>query len=462
MLIDLFMPFCAAQEATIKKLEDQLATNNSNSSLPPSKDDFKPPKKRSLRRASGKKPGGQPGHKGSGGKLKDDPDEVVKYSVDECPDCGRDLRGVAADEVVRRQVEDLPPIKTFVVEHRIERKTCPCCAVQWQSADCPVDHEFEYGPRIKAMCVYLSAYQFIPARRTKQLMSALGVELSTGSLDNFRRRAARELAPFIERLRQSIIGATAAFFDETGIKVKGLGHWVHVAATSLLSLFCLHAKRGRQAHEQMNVLPHFRGVLHRDDYHSYHGYDQATHSLCNAHFLRDLNYVIERFEQADWAEPLKELLLKIKDQVERSDGGVLCPAWQGRHRKAYGRLIQRGLAANPPAIKKDGKRRGRTAQSKTVNLLLRFQKQEDAILRFMTQPEAHFDNNQAERDLRMNKVRQKVSGGFRSERAGGQFMTIRSFIATAVKQGIDPVEQLVALFTAGNTSYMEMAGVNPE
>ena len=444
-------------EDRLKRLEDKLAVHSGNSSKPPSKDDFKSPKKRSLRQSSGKKPGGQAGHRGSGGRLKEDPDQTLTYSVNDCPACGRDLQGVVADGVIRRQIEDLPPIKTIVTEHRIELKTCPCCCVQWQAGGCPVDHEFEYGPRIKAMCVYLSAFQFIPALRTKQMMATLGVALSTGSLDNFRRRAAKELRGFVEQLRQSITRATAAFFDETGIKVKGLGHWVHVAATSLMTLFCLHAKRGRQAHETMNVLPHFTGLLHRDDYHSYHGYDQATHALCNAHLLRDLKYAIERDGQASWAGPLIDLLLKIKEQVDRSDGAKLCASWQGRHRKAYRGLIKQGLELNPPAIKQDGSRRGRTAQTKTVNLLLRFRDQEDAILRFMTHAGASFDNNQAERDLRMNKVRQKVSGGFRSKRAGEEFMIIRSLVSTAIKQGRDPIDQLVAVFTPGDTSYMHLA-----
>lgn len=444
-------------EQRVKSLEDQLAINSSNSSKPPSKDNFKSPKKRSLRKPSGKTPGGQPGHPGRGKRLTDSPDDTVKYEVTECPDCGRNLSEVPVDGIIRRQVEDLPPIQTFVIEHQLELKTCPCCAVQWQAGGCPIDNEFEYGPRIKAISVYLSAFQFIPALRTKQMLSVFGVELSTGSLDNFRRRAARELRPFVRRLAQSIRQSTAAFFDETGMKVSGLSHWVHVAATSLMTLFCLHAKRGRQAHQDMNVLPDFEGILHRDDYHSYHTYDKAKHSLCNAHLLRDLKFAIERDAQASWAEPLIELLLKIKEQVERSDGGVLCPAWQGRHRRAYQRIIAEGLRLNPPATKKDGSRRGRTAQSKTVNLLLRFQQQEEAILRFMTDAEARFDNNQAERDLRMNKVRQKISGGFRSKEAGEEFMSIRSLISTAIKQGADPIEQLVAVFTPGDKSYMALA-----
>lgn len=458
MLVDLFMPFCEAQQATIKKLEDQLAINSGNSSQAPSKDEHKPAKARSLRKKSKRPPGGQVGHPGRGGKLSDHPDEIVEYAVSICEDCGRDLRDVVADEILRKQVEDIPPLRTLITEHRVEIKTCPCCAARWQAGGCPVSHQFEYGPRIKAISVYLSTFQFIPALRTKQMLSIFGVELSTGTLDNFRKSASRELTDFTDTLRQSIVGSAAAFFDETGIKVKGVGHWVHVAATAVFSLFLLHGKRGREAHREMDVLPRYTGILHRDDYHSYHNYPGATHSLCNAHILRDLIYAIDRDEQAEWADPLIKLLLKIKEQSERAAEGVVDVRWQGRYRKRYRELLLTGLRNNPPRVKKDGSSRGRTAQSKTVNLLWRLRDKEDEVLRFMTHPNARFDNNQAERDLRMNKVRQKVSGGYRSAEAGAEFMNIRSFVSTAIKQQANPVEELVKLFTPGNTDYMRLAG----
>lgn len=466
MLVELFMPFCEALvkenaelKAKVKSLEDKLAVNSANSSKPPSKDDFKSPKNRSQRKKSGKKPGGQYGHKGRGAELRDNPDEIVPYQVAECPGCEIDLRDIAADGMIRRQVEDLPPIQTIVTEHQIELKTCPCCNTQWQASGCPeeIKYEFQYGPRIKAVSVYLSAYQFIPALRTKQMMKVFGVELSTGTLDNFRKSASRNLKSFMEELRLSIIKSAAGFFDETGIKVRGIGHWVHVAATSLFSLFALHPKRGRDAHDSMGILAFFKGILHRDDYHSYHNYPDALHSLCCAHFLRDLIYAIERNGQGYWASPLIKLLVKIKEQAERSPNGIVDLRWQGRHRKEYRRLIALGFEGNPLALKKNGSARGRTAQSKTVNLLLRLQDKEDEVLRFMTEEHACFDNNQAERDLRMNKVRQKVSGGFRSFQAGQEFMDVRSFIATAIKQGADPIEELVHLFTQGDLTHMRLA-----
>lgn len=154
---------------------------------------------------------------------------------------------------------------------------------------------------------------------------------------------------------------------------------------------------------------------------------------------------------------LIELLLQIKRQVEKSTQGTVDRRWQGRHRKRYRELLRIGLDKNPPAVKANGNQHGRTAQTKTVNLLLRLRDKEDEVLRFMTHALAQFDNNQAERDLRMNKVRQKVSGGFRSLEAAQEFMDIRSFVATAIKRGPDPVEELVSLFTPGNDDYMRLA-----
>lgn len=447
-------------EQRIKHLEDRLAINSGNSSLPSSKDSLQSPQKRSMRTKSGKKPGGQRGHKGQGGKLKDDPDHTHKFEVTHCPDCNVDLKKQPIDLLIRKQEEDLPPIRTVVTEYQTEVKTCPCCGQQWQAMGCPnhIRHEFQYGPRIKALSVYLSAHQFLPAKRVKDTLAIFGVEISTGTLDNFRVWAAHRLGGFVNTMRQSIIDSLAGFFDETGIKVKAAGHWINVAATSLLCLFMLHAKRGRIAHDQMGVLAHFRGVLHRDDYHSYRDvYDQAKHSLCCAHLIRDLKYAIERDDQEEWAQPMIDILLRANKQTQNSSTGVLDVRWQDLLRKEYDRLVALGLSKNPLKVKENGEARGRTAQSKTCNLLLRFQNKAEDILRFMSDSNAEFTNNQAERDLRMNKVRQKISGGFRFKKAGEEFMTIRSFVATAVKGGADPVEELVKVFTPDNQEYMWLA-----
>jgi transposase len=443
----------------MKLLKDQLAQNSSNSSRPPSQDGYKSGEKRSMRTPSGKSPGGQRGHKGTGGVLKENPDETILYKLETCPSCHRSVIDIPLDELVRKQVEDIPPLRTIVTEHQMEVKTCPDCQIQWMAGGCPpeVVHTFQYGPRIRAFSLYLSAYQFLPIKRTVQALALFGVALSCGTLDNFRKAAALDLVVFMATLKASVRKAISAFFDETGIKVSGKNHWIHVASTEFLSYFHLDTKRGVDAHTAIDILPTFEGVAHHDGYRSYNDYQNATHSLCCAHLLRELKFAIERDNQESWADPLIKLLLNIKKAVERSDQNKLDLGWQGRYRKQYRELVKQGLSKNPPAERPQYQKKGVVAQSKTYNLLIRLRDYEPNILRFMTHPQAEFDNNQAERDLRMNKVRAKVSGGFRSFDAGQEFMSIRSLIASAIKQGLDPIETLVQLCTPGNVEYLNVA-----
>lgn len=201
-------------KARIKQLEDQLAANSKNSSKPPSSDGLKSPKDRSLRVPSDKKPGGQKGHRGRGGLLSEDPNETVRFSVDQCPDCQVDLSRQALDDLIRKQLIDIPPVVPHITEYQIELKTCPCCGKQWRGQGCPagIYHELEYGPGVKAISVYLSAYQYLPIKRTRELLQGiLGLKLSSGSLDNFRKSAAAQLSGFLAELKQTITQARAAF-----------------------------------------------------------------------------------------------------------------------------------------------------------------------------------------------------------------------------------------------------------
>lgn len=444
-------------EERVKALEDQIAMNSRNSSKPPSQDINRPVKRRTDQAHPSRKAGGQPGHAGQGGKLKDNPDHVISYKLEDCPACGQDLRQVELEEIVRRQIEDIPPIKTVVTEYQMEVKTCPGCDVRWRARGCEPQHEFEYGPGVKALAVYLSTYQFLPQKRVKELLGLFGVQLSTGTLNNFRKAAAKRLEPFIGVLRKALEQAPAAHFDETGIKVCGANHWVHVASTRMLSLFGIYRSRGRKAHEEMGVLPGFTGVAHRDAYRSYDEYEQNRDSLCCGHIVRELEFAIERDGQQAWAEPLKDLLLKANEHVASRKDGIAGKRWQGRYRGKYKALVKQGLEMNPEAGRSETQKRGATKQSKTRNLLLRLGGREDDILRFMADPLAEFTNNQAERDLRMNKVRAKVSGGFRNLKPAEQFMHIRSLIGTAVKQAVCPLQTLEMVFTQDNDGYMKLA-----
>jgi regulator of replication initiation timing len=190
----------------MKLLKDQLAQNSSNSSRPPSQDGYKSGEKRSMRTPSGKSPGGQRGHKGTGGVLKENPDETILYKLETCPSCHRSVIDIPLDELVRKQVEDIPPLRTIVTEHQMEVKTCPDCQIQWMAGGCPpeVVHTFQYGPRIRAFSLYLSAYQFLPIKRTVQALALFGVALSCGTLDNFRKAAALDLVVFMATLKASV------------------------------------------------------------------------------------------------------------------------------------------------------------------------------------------------------------------------------------------------------------------
>jgi len=440
----------------LKKLEDQVAQNSRNSSKPPSQDTHQRPKKTNPK-SSKRKAGGQKGHVGEGAKLKDNPDDIVAYTLGDCPQCGQDLRPEPLVEQIRKQIEDIPEIKTKVIEYQIEVKSCPTCQALWQAGGCDQQHEFEYGPNIKSLAVYLSAYQFLPQQRIKALLGIFGIQLSTGTLNNFRKSAAQRIEPFEKALRQNLIQAPSAHFDETGIKVGGVTHWVHVACTNLLSFFGIHRNRGQEAHQDMGILPTFGGIIHRDSYRPYNDYTQSHHSLCCAHILRELQFAIERNAQQAWAQPMIDLLLDIKKQVEVRAGGVADPRWRGRHRKKYRELVKQGLQANPAAQRPEGQIKGATKQSKTYNLLIRLRDREEDILRFMSEPLAEFTNNQAERDLRMNKVRAKVSGGFRALTAAKEFMKIRSLISTAIKQAVCPLKTLQMVFTDGNNDFMKLA-----
>jgi transposase len=430
----------------IQKLEDQIAKNSQNSSKQPSLDFNQPVKRKSSVNMPKRDPGGQRGHKGQGGKLKDNPDNIVFYKLTDCPDCGHDLREVAVKEILRRQVEDIPPIKKVVTEYQTEVKTCPVCVTRWQAGGCTQQHEFEYGKR--------------GIERVEALLEVYGVQLSTGTLNNFNRAASKQLEGFIAGLRTNIKQAPAAYFDETGIRVSDKNPWVHVARSKMYSLFGIYRGREKSAHEAMEVLPGFSGIAHRDAYGLYDDYAKKQDSLCCAQIVRELEFVIERHGQQAWAEPLKKLLLKAYNNLLKSNYGTVCKTRYFRYRNQYRMLVKRGLDMKPVLTRPDTQIKGATKQTKTRNLLMRLYLWEEDILRFLVEPLAESTNNQAERVLRMNKVRAKVSGGFRKLEPTQEFMRIRSLISTAMKQAVCPLQALEMVFTKGNTDYLAL--INPD
>ena len=417
-------------EAENAELKRRLQLDSTNSSKPPSSDGLS--KRPAQPRERGKRsPGKQPGSDGHHLMQVADPDEVVVHRPSACGLCGEGLDPEAIVQTEARQVADLPPIRLRWVEHRSQRLRCSCGHVTAGEFPRGVNAPTQYGPGMQAAAAYLCGYQHVPYDRTRQLFEdLLGASVSTGWIANAVANVSDATIPVVELIADAIRGAEVAHFDETGARVDGKLHWVHVAATELLAHFDVHTKRGTDAMCDIGILPEFRGVAMHDGLASYRQFDAATHALCGAHHLRELAGVAELYEQP-WAADLADLLLEIKERVEHARPAALGAREQRRFRRRYDKIVRIGRAANPPPPPTG--QRGRPKLGKPGSLAKRLDEHADAALRFMTDPRVPFDNNQAERDIRMIKVQQKISGGYRTFEGAMRGMDLRSYITTARK-----------------------------
>ncbi len=437
-------------EERIEALENQRQKDSRNSSKPPASDGFDK-RTKSLRPKSERSSGGQKGHPGSTLEWREEVDEVMVHRVMQCEGCGASLANAKVLNWNLRQVHDLPPLRLVVREHQAEEKCCPQCGtLNWGAFPCDVNSVVQYGAGLKGLMVYLMEGQLLPSERVCELLSdVLGAEVSEGTLYNARQRCYEQLEAVEAHLQQGIQGAEVGHFDETGMRVQGKLMWLHVAGTAGLTYYFIHAKRGQAAMEAMDILPSFAGTSVHDGWSSYARYD-CDHALCNAHHLRELLFVVERYKQA-WALEMMSLLIAIKDQVELAKAAgqtALTPEHLTDFEQRYQSLIDKGLKANPPPLSdaENPKQRGRPKQSPPKNLLDRLQSNQAAVLAFMYDFRIPFDNNQAERDLRMMKLKQKISGGFRSINGAQMFCRIRGYISTLRKQGIKVLDALRQVF----------------
>lgn len=434
--------------AQVQALQARLAKDSHNSGKPPSSDGLarpaRPRRTKSLRTPSGKKVGGQLGHRGATLRLvaTDHADAVVAHRPAVCAGCHRELPADA--EVVlreRRQVQDLPPVRLVVTEHQALRVRCPACqAVTTGTFPADVPSRAQYGPRLRALTVYLVQAQFVPLGRVQQLLSDLaGLRLGRGTLVDWLQQAAHTLEPVEEQLKAALRRAPVLHCDETGVRRDGKLAWTHVASTARLTHYAVHAQRGRAATDAIGILPDFAGVSVHDGFASYRTYTACRHALCNVHHLRELTFLEEEYQQA-WATDLKDLLRQMRTAADQArDQGLARVPLTVRDPLCarYRELLATGLAANPPpraTVRRPGQR-GRLAQSPARNLLERLLLDQEAVLAFLDDLAIPFDNNQAERDLRGFKVHQKVSNGFRSDMGAEAFARIRGYLATLRKQG---------------------------
>jgi len=429
--------------ARVSDLENRLAKNSRNSSKPPSTDGLSKPAPKSSRTLSELKAGGQPGHKGSTLKCTATPTDVLIHAAPQtCERCGATLDQAGAIVLKeRRQVFDIPTPAHTVTEHRVMRLSCTCGQVNCSAFPAGVVGPVQYGAHIKALVIDLTQHQMVAVDRTAVLMRDLyRLPISTGTVMNILKEAADVLAPTVERIAQGITEGAAAGADETGLRVSGKLHWLHTLATQTLTWMGVHAKRGRQAIEEFDLIPVFKGILGHDGWKPYRHYTQCDHSLCNAHHVRELRAVGESTRHT-WPQQMIELLYQANDEVDAAPERRLSQARIDAFRTQYQGIVWAGETLNP--VRAAAGARGRTQQSKATNLLLRLRTFEDDVLRFTFDPNAAFTNNVAEQAIRMCKVKQKVSGCFRTLAGAQAFCTIRSYLATLHKQKFNLYDSLV-------------------
>ena len=441
-------------EQKIKELTELLGQNSRNSSWPASRDKGRRKKRStSLRQKSGKKAGGQEGHPGETLERSEKPDEIQVHRPEKCEKCqtrfSEAQRRIAVD---RRQVYDLPPMRLIVSEHQAETLECSHCG-QWTQGEFPEDVKapVQYGPGVQQLAVYLKTEQLIPYERSRQFFADLfGVQLSPGTLQNSMERAARRVKPIVEKIKEGLVTSPVGHFDESGFYVMGQRYWLHTAGTTNLTYYFSHCHRGHKATEAMAILPRFQGTAVHDAWSAYRHYTECSHGLCNAHHLRELTAVLENDNQ-HWAALCKRFLLSAKAVVhaaQQAGSSALPQAKIDQIERIYARLISAGLSANPPPP--DGwpkSRRGRVKKTKTRNFVERLDERRAEVLAFVYDFQVPFDNNLAERDIRMLKVQQKISGCFRSTSAAQDFCLIRSYISTIRKQGLSVWLALRSLFS---------------
>ena len=424
----------------VKLLTNRIGLNSSNSSKPPSTD---PNRLKPSRKKSGKKPGGQKDHVGTTLKQIEEPDEIEVIEIDR-----RTLpKGHTYKEAgfEKRQVFDID-ISRVVTEYQaqiLQDENGHCFVAPFPGG---VTKAVQYGSTLKSHAIYMSQYQLLPYKRIEEYFTEqLQIPISQGSIFNFNKEAYDKLARFNRIAKNKLAASQRLHVDETGINIAGKRHWLHCASNDLWTDYSAHEKRGTEAIDAMNIIPRFKGILCHDHWKPYYRYDSCLHALCNAHHLRELTRAHEQDGQA-WAGKMKTLLEGLNDVVHQA-GGALNKQRADKYRKRYRKCLKQAQIECPPPDENQRKgTRGRLKRSKARNLLERLQYYEEDVLRFMENPAVPFTNNLGERDIRMTKVQQKISGCFRSGEGAEIFCRVRGYLSTCRKHGLSSSHAMEMLF----------------
>ncbi len=438
------------QAKMLKDLEARLGKNSRNSGKPPSSDGYgKPPtspKRTESLRSKGQKPnGGQPGHEGKTLKPLENPDKIQTHEVAKCGACGGSLKDVEETGHEERQVFDIPSIRMEITAHRVEIKICPNCGTE-NRGEYPADVKapVQYGNGVKTWASYFTHQHYIALERAAQIFEDLvHHRVSEAVVLEASEELSEQVQPSNEVVKAQLLEAAVNHKDESGLRVEGKLHWLHVTSTAKLTHYQIHAKRGQVAIDEDGILPEFKGTVGHDHWKPYFTYEDCRHALCNEHHLREAQYLEKHYEQA-WAAEISALLLEIKQAVDeiRPTANALPAERAAEFEHRYDAIVRRGYEANPrppPIEEAQGvkKKRGRRKQTPPLNFLDRLKDFKPQVLTFMYDFRVPFTNNQAEQDVRMMKVKQKVSGSFRTSEGASRFARIRGYISTARKNAVN-------------------------
>jgi transposase len=434
-----------ALQSQVADLAAQVKTNSRNSSKPPSSDGPARPSPKSLRGKSGRKPGRPEGQPGTTMELSEHPDKKVRHRPAKCGCCGKSLRNAPVTAVERRQVIDVPPVKTVTTEHQMLTVKCGCGRETKAPSPDGVNAPVQYGPRIMGTGIYLWHGQFLSRDRACQALSDMfGCAPSPGALAAATRKAAGFLAPAVQAITRHLISAEVVHFDETGFRTAGKLAWVHSASAGKFALLTVHARRGKDGMKAAGVLPSFAGIAVHDAWAPYDTFENvAGHALCGAHVLRELVAVTETGTGLDktWAQQAIDALLALNEAAgaARAAGeDAIDPETRTKHEDWYRRAAETGIALSAA-------RQGKL-QKKRHALATRMKDREADYLRFARDLRVPFTNNPAEQAIRMSKLRIKVSGCMRSMAGAEEFCALRTYLATAARHGTGALDALITAF----------------